>query len=159
MNMTNGLLHKGYAGSTEVSHEDGCLHGRVLFIDDLITYEADTVPELQAAFKEAVDRYLEHCKAIGKSSAKPCSGTFNVRIGEVLHRRAAVAAAVAGQSLNEFVARAIEATLEGGAPGEPRKQVNIYRASQGPQGGYQPVANLSSTYGVLKWGTYDFADQ
>jgi predicted HicB family RNase H-like nuclease len=127
MTMTNALVHKGYAGSTEVSLEDGCLHGRVLFIDDLITYEADTVPELQAAFKDAVDRYLAHCELIGKSPAKPCSGTFNVRVGETLHRRAAVAAAVTGQSLNDFVTKAIEAALARDDPASADARIEIYR--------------------------------
>ncbi len=155
--MTSGLLHKGYAGSTEVSHEDGCLHGRVLFIDDLITYEGETVPELQSAFRQAVDRYLEHCKAIGKSPARPCSGTFNVRVGEILHRKAAVAAALTGQSLNDFVSKAIEAAVEPGTGAGPGKNVKVFLKRQVSIGDVQSLANLSSTYGELKWGNYDFA--
>lgn len=109
--MTQGLNHKGYAGSMEISLDDGCLHGRLLFVDDLITYEAADVPSLQSAFTEAVDRYLAHCKSIGKRPDKPCSGSFNVRLGEALHRQAATAAIQASQSLNDFVVKAVQVAV------------------------------------------------
>ncbi|MCC5845364.1 MAG: toxin-antitoxin system HicB family antitoxin [Verrucomicrobia bacterium] len=43
----------------EFSQKDGCLHGKIQFIQDLVTYEAETVPELEKAFHAAVDDYLE----------------------------------------------------------------------------------------------------
>ncbi|MEI8326181.1 MAG: toxin-antitoxin system HicB family antitoxin, partial [Betaproteobacteria bacterium] len=82
------LTHKGFTGSCEVSLEDGCLVGRVLFIDDIVTYEGETVPDLKANFEAAVDRYLAYCKRTGKAANKPYSGTFNVRVGADLHRKA-----------------------------------------------------------------------
>lgn len=108
---TNKLAHKGFTGSFEVSLEDGCLMGRVLFIDDIITYEGETVPELTANFEAAVDRYLAHCTRTGKAANKPYSGTFNVRVGPELHREAAIAANDASINLNEFVAGAIKAAV------------------------------------------------
>ena len=60
------LLYKGYVGTAEVSFEDRCLHGELLFIDDLITYEGDTVDELELAFTAAVERYLAYCDETGK---------------------------------------------------------------------------------------------
>lgn len=108
---TNKLAHKGFTGSFEVSLEDGCLIGRVLFIDDMITYEGESVPELTANFETAVDRYLEHCKQTGKAANKPYSGTFNVRVGPDLHREAAIAASEASVNLNEFVASAIKTAV------------------------------------------------
>ena len=49
------LTYKTYIGSIEVSVEDECLHGKILFIDDLITYEANTVQEIHdARLSEAV---------------------------------------------------------------------------------------------------------
>ena len=105
------LAYKGYTGSVEVSIEDACLHGRILFIDDLVTYEGNDVPELQAAFEAAVDRYLVHCERVGKSANKPFSGTFNVRIGPELHGLAARAASRKSIKLNEFVKQAIQAAI------------------------------------------------
>lgn len=108
----NKLTHKGYAGSAEVSLEDECMHGRILFINDVITYEGENVAQLKSAFKDSVDRYLQHCKETGKQPDRACSGSFNVRLGPVLHRQAAVAAEASGTTLNDFVLRAVEAAVE-----------------------------------------------
>jgi len=95
-----------------MSLEDDCLIGRVLFIDDIITYEGATVAELVANFQSAVDDYLDYCKRTGKPANKPYSGTFNVRIGPQLHRDSVIAANSVGINLNEFVTAAIEAMLK-----------------------------------------------
>lgn len=102
------LRHAGYAGSVEASLEDGCLHGRILHIDDLITYEAQTVGELRDEFIAAVDRYLAHCQATGKAPNKPYTGSFNVRVGADRHRWLTEAAAAARGSINEMICEAID---------------------------------------------------
>ena len=56
--MKHALSYKGYSGTVEISIEDNCLHGKVEFINDLVTFEGETPIELQSAFEEAVDRYL-----------------------------------------------------------------------------------------------------
>jgi len=108
----NTLSHKGYTGSIEISIADGCLHGQILFIDDLITYEGTTIPELNKEFSSSVDRYLAYCDKTGKPANKPYSGTFNVRIGQELHRKAAQEALVRNLSLNDYVSQAIKAASE-----------------------------------------------
>lgn len=103
------LSYKGYSGTVEVSIEDGCLHGRILFIDDIITYEGETVKEIESAFKEAVDDYLAYCEKTGKPANKPYSGTFNVRIGPELHKLAAIETTRRGmKSINEFICYAVK---------------------------------------------------
>lgn len=106
-----GLLHLGFHGTAELSYEDNCLHGKILFIDDLITYEAETPEGLKNSFIEAVDRYLAYCKRTGKPPNKPYSGTFNVRVGSEIHREACTAAAENEQPLNDFVKDALVAAL------------------------------------------------
>ncbi|HSI24781.1 MAG TPA: type II toxin-antitoxin system HicB family antitoxin [Methylotenera sp.] len=101
------LNHKGYTGSAEVSFQDNCLHGRILFIDDVITFEGNTTEELLAAFKDAVDDYISYCEKTGKAPNRPYSGVFNVRVGQDLHREAAEMAYMSGASLNDFVSKAI----------------------------------------------------
>jgi len=108
------MQHKGYNGTIEVSIEDNCLHGRVLHIDDLVTYEGGTPAELKDEFNAAVDRYLSHCKQIGKAPNKPFSGTFNVRITPDQHKRLAQMTSQCGSSLNELIGRAVEMLLDGG---------------------------------------------
>ena len=110
------LMYEGFTGSIEASVEDECLHGRIQFIDDLITYEGNTISEIKSAFKDAVVRYLEHCKKIGKSPNKPYSGTFNVRIGAELHKQAAQKAASMGLSLNQLVTNAIQTEVVYSSP-------------------------------------------
>jgi predicted HicB family RNase H-like nuclease len=58
------LSYKEYLGSLEVSLEDLCLFGRVLYIDDLVSYEGQTVAETRVAFEEAVEHYLSTCKEL-----------------------------------------------------------------------------------------------
>lgn len=103
--------YKTYRGSIEPDLENGVLYGKILFIADLVTYEADSLRELENEFKAAVDDYLETCRAIGKDPAQSFSGTFNVRIGPSLHRKAAMAAYQKGLKLNEFVKDAIKGAL------------------------------------------------
>jgi predicted HicB family RNase H-like nuclease len=54
--------YKGYTGSIEFSSDDQCYFGRLLNINDLVHYEADTVEDLNEEFKEAVDDYIEFIK-------------------------------------------------------------------------------------------------
>lgn len=107
------LQYKSYLGSIECSVEEGCLHGKILHINDLVTYEAQTVPELEAAFKESVDDYLETCAQVGKAPDKAFKGTFNVRMTPELHKTAAIKAALAETTLNDFVSKAVAEKVAG----------------------------------------------
>lgn len=109
--MTAIVKYRDYYGSIEASPEDGCLYGRLLYIQPLVNFEGDTVPETEAAFRAAVDDYLADCDARGVSPAQPCKGTFNVRVGHALHLSAVQAATREGISLNELVRRALEQYL------------------------------------------------
>ncbi len=66
--------YNGYQGSAEVSREDDCLFGRILFVSDLITYEAQTVPALRQAFQAAVNNYLAQCAVLGLPADPPLPG-------------------------------------------------------------------------------------
>lgn len=105
------MKHKDYLGSVEVSHKDGCLHGKILFIDDLVIYEAETVNGLRKEFEAAVDDYLETCAQVGKDPDRPFSGTFQIRVPPEIHRQAAMEAKIDGQSLNEWVGESISMRL------------------------------------------------
>lgn len=107
MNMMN---YKAYLGTVEYSPEDHCLFGKLAFIRDLVTYEAETIPDLEVQFKSAVDDYLADCEAQGITPNKPCKGVFNVRTGPELHREAVIAAK--DQSLNAFVCEALREKVE-----------------------------------------------
>lgn len=113
------LSHKGYHGSIEPSVRDGSLKGHILFIDDLITYTAPTIPELQTAFERAVNSYLEDCDRNNKLPQRPFKGQFNVRIAPELHQTAVLHAESEGTSLNNVVVRALKSYLKDEIPGQP----------------------------------------
>lgn len=102
------LKYKGFTGSAEFSAEDGVFFGRVLGIRSMISYAGDSVASLTDSFQSAVDSYLQTCADNSVSPEKPCSGTFNVRVGESLHRQAVIESEIKGVSLNEFVKSAVE---------------------------------------------------
>jgi predicted HicB family RNase H-like nuclease len=67
----SGLAHtfryRDLTGSIGASPVDGCLHGKLLGTADLVTYEGQTVTELEAAFQRAVDQYLSDREASRQS--------------------------------------------------------------------------------------------
>ncbi len=119
--MSDMMRHKGYLGSVGYSDEDQVFHGKVEFIRDLVTYEGTSVKSLQKAFREAVDDYLELCEREGKEAEKPFKGTFNVRTGPDLHRRAVFYAREKGANLNTVVTDALKAFLPGQDKGPSRR--------------------------------------
>ena len=112
--MKNVMDYKGYFGSVNFSEEDMVFHGKLEFIRDLVTYEADDAKGIVKEFHEAVDDYLEMCGAQGKEPNVPFKGMFNVRVQPDLHRRAVLYATRKGKSLNRLVGEALEARMEWG---------------------------------------------
>lgn len=109
--MKKHFEYHGYLGSAEISVEDGVLFGKLLFIRDTITYEATNVQDLEVAFREAVDDYLETCRELNDEPDTPCKGSFNVRVGPQLHRDVALAARCKGMGLNEYVCAALTSAV------------------------------------------------
>ena len=110
--MSETVEYKGYNGSVEYSAEDRVLHGKVLGIRDMVTFEGTDVASLESGFQAAVDEYLVFCQEAGKPPAQAFSGTFNVRTGTDLHRRAALYAEQHNLKLNNVVKRALEEHLQ-----------------------------------------------
>lgn len=102
------LIYKDFIGTVHLSADDNLFYGRIEGVNDLVTFQGETVDELKRAFEEAVEDYVELCREAGKDPLKSFRGSFNVRIDPDLHRRAYRAATVAGQSLNQLVQAAIE---------------------------------------------------
>ena len=109
--MRHVLEYKGYYTKVEYSIEDKLLHGKIEGINDLVNFECSSAEQVEEKFHEAVDDYLLFCQDIGAEPDKCYKGSFNVRLSPELHRRIAVAAAVQGMSLNQFVANAMERSL------------------------------------------------
>lgn len=109
--MNDILQYKGYYADIGFSAQDEVFYGKLIGINDLVNFEADTVKQLKKAFHEAVDDYLETCEELGKIPEKTYKGSFNVRIPAELHRRAAIFAAIKKVTLNDYVRYAIDTTI------------------------------------------------
>ena len=69
--MKNSLTYKGYAAAIDYSSTDNAFYGKVAGIDDLVSFEGTTEKELEQAFQEAVNDYIETCKELSKEPQKP----------------------------------------------------------------------------------------
>ena len=121
--MNDILRYKDYYAEVHFSSEDDVLYGKVIGINDLISFEAVSVKELKKAFREAVLDYLQTCKSLDKTPGKTYKGSFNVRIPTELHREAAMFAAFKNMSLNDFVRYAIVFTISKNEKDEDKRQL------------------------------------
>jgi predicted HicB family RNase H-like nuclease len=110
--MKDMMEYKGYFGSVHYNDEDGLFYGKVEFIRSLISYEGQDVLSLKASFHEAVDDYLAVCQQKGIEAETSFKGSFNIRPGSELHRRAAMTAQQRGVNLNKLVTEALEQYLK-----------------------------------------------
>jgi predicted HicB family RNase H-like nuclease len=105
------MRYKGYTGSVEYDPDDRIFHGSVDNITDIVTFQGDSVEELETAFRDSVDVYLETCAEDGVEAQRPCSGKFVLRITPEMHRAAAAAARTQDESLNGWITGAIHMRL------------------------------------------------
>jgi len=110
--MTDMLSCKGYIGSVHYSDDDRVFYSSVEYIHSLISYEGTDVESLPRVFEEAADDYLDLCKKAGKKPEQPFSGTFNVRTGSGLHRRAVLLAKEQAAILSRVVSEALRRYLQ-----------------------------------------------
>ena len=102
------MKYKGYTGIVEFDEDAKIFHGEVIGLRDVITFQGQSVDELEKAMVDSVDFYLTWCAERDKQPEKPFSGKLLVRTSPELHSRAAVAAARIGLSLNKYIEKAIE---------------------------------------------------
>lgn len=105
--MSNLLLYKNYNGTVEYSSEDECLFGKVVGIKSLLSYEGNSIQELEQDFRNVIDEYLNDCEEKNVQPEQSYKGTFNVRISPELHRNIAIYAIEHGKCLNAAVEEAI----------------------------------------------------
>ncbi len=101
------LTYKGYTGKVEFDDQAGILHGDVLYLRDVITFQGTSVEEVRQAFHDAIDDYLDWCAERSEEAEKPFSGKFMLRVDRDLHRDVVIASNLAGLSLNAYVAQCL----------------------------------------------------
>ncbi len=97
------MTYKGYSGQVEFDDEADILHGRVIGIKDVITFEGKTVDDIRVAFHDSVDDYLDFCQELEQEPDKPFSGKLPFRTSPERHRRIYLAAKKAGESINSWM--------------------------------------------------------
>lgn len=102
------LEHKGYKGRVEFDPEAKIFHGEVVGTRDVITFQGTSVEELEVAFRDSVDDYLEFCAERGEEPDKPFTGRLMVRLPPDLHRELYVEAKEEGMSLNQLIAERLK---------------------------------------------------
>lgn len=106
------MEYKGYIGKVEFDSEAEIFHGEVINIRDVITFEGSSVEELNQAFRDSVDDYLEFCTLRGEEPEKPFSGKFVIRLSPELHRKAFIKARLSDKSLNSWVSEVLDEAVK-----------------------------------------------
>ena len=103
------FTHLGYAGTATWAADSQCYHGRVDGLRHIVAFMSDDLAGLEAAFREAVEDYLEACAEDGATPGPPAPEGEPVltHLSPDVHRRALTAAGRAGVRLEEWVARAV----------------------------------------------------
>lgn len=112
--MSNTLTYRGYRASLEYDAEDRILVGRVLEIDDVISFHGTSVEAFEQAFHAAIDSYLAACETLGQEADKPASGRLMLRVDPAIHAAVLKAARRKGQSLNKWAAKVLAEAVHAG---------------------------------------------
>jgi predicted HicB family RNase H-like nuclease len=64
------IKYKGHFGTFEFNTETKLFQGRISNINDLITFQGKSLKEIEQAFQEAVDEYIQWCAKYRNSKKK-----------------------------------------------------------------------------------------
>ena len=103
------LKYKGYTGYVVYDDEARLFHGEVAALKAVITFQGTTVDEIEQAFKDSIDDYLDWCKKRGKEPEKPYSGKLNLRMPSDLYVKVVAHAAQEGLSINSYILKRLSA--------------------------------------------------
>ncbi len=109
----NTMTYQGYVARVEYDAEDRIFVGHLAGIRDIVGFHGTSVDELESAFQEAVEHYLEVCEKTGQKPQKPYSGNITLRISPEVHAAVANAAEMSKKSLNQWVADVLTKAVQG----------------------------------------------
>lgn len=111
--MDNMMKYKGYWAEIKYSDEDECFCGKIEGLKNtLILFEGQSVKELKKDLKNAIDLYLDNCKANNEIPEQQCKGSLNVRLGTELHTKAKMKSIEEHISINELIKNAVASYLK-----------------------------------------------
>ncbi|WP_075882094.1 type II toxin-antitoxin system HicB family antitoxin [Vreelandella massiliensis] len=109
--MNNLMVIEGYRAIIEYDPDIEMFRGEFTGLNGSADFYADSVEALRHEGKVSLQTFLDVCQEQGITPFKAYSGKFQVRLPEELHRDAVDAAKARGESLNQFVAHAIQHEL------------------------------------------------
>lgn len=109
--MNNTLSYKGFTARVEFSADDNVFFGRILGIDDIVTFHAENVKDLHDEMRGTIDFYLDVCAKEGKKPKKSYNGKVLFRFPSELHASIAKTAERQGKSINEFGKEVFESAV------------------------------------------------
>ena len=104
----NHMSYRGYTARMDFDNEDKIIVGRVIDIDDIITFHGSSVAEFETAFNSAIDSYILACEQLGQAADKPASGRMMLRVSPAVHAAAVKARARSGESLNKWAEKVLD---------------------------------------------------
>lgn len=134
--MSNTMQYRGYTATMSFDAEDKIIVGRVLDIDDILTFHGASVAEFEAHFHTVVDDYIAACEALGSEPERPASGRLMLRVSPEVHAASLKAAALSGTSLNRWAEQALKAATRRSTKAMPdtskaaRLRKKVTRAAQ-----------------------------
>ncbi|MBK7190576.1 MAG: type II toxin-antitoxin system HicB family antitoxin [bacterium] len=117
------MEYKGYMATVEFDADANLLHGRVVNTRDVITFQGRSVDEIQQAFIDSVEDYLEFCATRQEEPERPFSGKLLLRMSPELHRSVTICAAELGTSVNRWMVLQLEESVA--------RNASLARASSG----------------------------
>ncbi len=102
------MEYKGYVGNVTYDPVADLFRGEIANVNEVVTFEGESVSDLKRALADAVDQYLAFCRERGEKPDRPFSGRMLVRMDPQTHRAVATAAAREGQSLNAWTVEVLE---------------------------------------------------
>lgn len=114
--MMNTMKYRDYVASMIFDTDDKIIVGRVLDIDDIITFHGESVSEFENNFRAVIDDYMAACEKLGAAPEKPASGRLMLRVSPNVHAAALKAAACHGVSLNKRAEQALSDASQENVP-------------------------------------------
>ncbi|MDW3022879.1 type II toxin-antitoxin system HicB family antitoxin [Ligilactobacillus salivarius] len=111
--MQETMNYKGYQGTIEYSLEDNVLHGRVLGIKSILSYEGNTLLELKKDFESLIDEYLEDCKNNNESPEKPYKQNIVINLEPDLQEKLYLYSALHNENIIDSIGKAIRNLVTG----------------------------------------------
>ena len=97
------LKYKGYTGKVEFDDQARLFHGEILDTRDVITFQGESVDEIEKSFRESIDDYLDFCKSRSEAPDRPFSGKLLLRIPSELHHDIFLKSRADGKSINSWI--------------------------------------------------------